>query len=224
MFYDSSYILFIIPAILLALIAQIWIKTSYSKNSKISPNTRYTGEQAGRKIAEGEGFPVEILIQGGPLSDHFDPSRDVVSLSTASKNSSVADIAVTAHEFGHVEQKFTNSFLFNIRSGLVPIVNIGSRLGYILIIAGLILNLLRLAEIGIMLFALTTLFALVTLPIEIDATKRGLAFIKKYNLIEESRMGGAKSVLNAAATTYVAALFTSLLNLFYYVSLVRGRS
>lgn len=223
MFYDSTYILFAIPAFLIALIAQIWISRSYSKYSKMLPDISLTGEQAGYKILEGEGFPVDIIVEGPSLSDHFDPTRDIVKLSTSSKNSSVADIAVTAHEFGHVQQKFSGSILFKIRNGIVPLVNIGSQLGYILIILGLILNLLQLAEIGLILFASTTLFALITLPIEIDATKRGLAFIKKYHLIDESNISGAKSVLNAAATTYIASLLTSLLNLLYFASRIKGR-
>lgn len=220
---DPIYILIALPAFLLALISQIWISSSYSKNSKISPGTSLTGEQAGYKIKEGEGFPVDILIEGPSLSDHFDPTRDLVKLSTSSKNSSVADIAITAHEFGHVDQKFSESVLLKFRNGLVPLVNISSQLGYILIFIGLLLNILQLADIGLVLFASSTLFALITLPIEIDATKRGLAFIKKYNLIDESNISGAKSVLNAAATTYIAALLTSILNLLYYISLVRRR-
>ena len=224
MFYDPLYIFLVfIPALILTIGAQLWIKISYSRNSKVLPGTGITGQQAGNMIKEGEDFPVEIVVQGNSLSDHFDPSRDIVSLSTASQNSSVADIAVTAHEFGHVDQKFSNSPLFKLRNGLVPIVNIGSRLGYILIILGFILSIVQISEIGLILFATTTLFALVTLPIEIDATKRGLAFIKKYKLIQEGNISGAKSVLNAAATTYIASLLTSLLNLIYWIIRVRGR-
>ncbi len=224
MFYDSSYLLFFLPAIVLAGLAQIWISSSYSKNSKIFPKNEITGQEAGRKIVEGEGYPVEIKVQGGKLSDHFDPKNNVVNLSSASMNSSIADIAVTAHEFGHVDQKFSKSLLFNLRMGLVPVVNIGSRVGYVLIILGLILNALQLSEIGLLLFSTTAIFALITVPIEIDATKRGLSFIKKYNLIEEDKMSGAKSVLNAAAMTYVASLVTSLLNVLYFASRIRQRN
>ena len=175
------------------------------------------------RLKEGENFPVDIEIKGEPLSDHFDPGKDIVSISKASLEDSVSTVAVVAHEFGHVQQKFNNSLLFNIRTGLVPVVNIGSRIGYILIIAGLILNILNLAEIGLILFALTTVFALITLPIEIDASKKAFKLIRKYNLISESRIGGAKSVLNAAATTYIASLLTSFLNLMYYASLINRR-
>lgn len=222
--YDYTYLIFVLPAILLALVSQIWISVSYAKNSKIIPRTKLTGEQAGNMIKEGEGYPVDIEIKGPSLSDHFDPRKDIVTLSTSSQKSSVADIAVTAHEFGHVDQKFSNSALFKLRNTLVPIVNIGSRLGYILIILGFALSILQLAEIGLILFASTTVFALITVPIEIDATKRGLSFIKKYRLIEEIHIPNAKSVLNAAAMTYVASLLTSLLNLLYFATRIKGRN
>jgi uncharacterized protein len=223
MIFDPVYFLFLIPGLLLGIIAQIWITSSFSKYSKLSAGTNNTGIDAAEKIKKGEGYPVDIQVKGDALSDHFDPKNNIVSISTAAREGSVAAIAVVAHEFGHVQQKFEKSLLFNIRMGLVPIVNIGSRLGYILIIAGLLLNILNLAELGLILFASTTLFALVTLPIEIDASKKGIAFVRKYNLIEEDRMRGAKSVLYAAGTTYLASLLISLLTLLYYASLIRRR-
>jgi Zn-dependent membrane protease YugP len=217
------YYLYILPGLILALAAQAWISISFGKNSKLSSGSNMTGKEAAERIKSGESLPVDIEVKGEPLSDHFDPSKDIVSISKASLEDSVASIAVVAHEFGHVQQKFSNSLLFNVRTGLVPVVNVGSRLGYILIIVGLILNILDLAQIGLILFALTTLFAFITLPIEIDASRRAMKFVKKYNLISESRRGGAKSVLGAAATTYIAALLTSLLNILYYASLIRRR-
>ena len=223
MFFDPMYFIYILPGFILAVIAQIWISSAFNKYSKLSSGSNMTGQEVAQRIKEGERFPVDIVIQGEKLSDHFDPSKNVVSLSVASLEDSVASVAVVAHEFGHVQQKFSNSLLFNIRTGLVPVVNIGSRLGYILIILGLILNFLNLAQIGLVLFALTTVFALVTLPIEIDASKRAFQLIRKYRLIQESRIDGAKSVLSAAATTYIASLLTSLLNVLYYASLIRRR-
>ncbi len=224
MYFDPIYFIYILPGFILALIAQAWISSSFKKYSLLSNGNNITGEKAAQIIKEGEKFPVDIVVQGPALSDHFDPRKDIVSISKDSLEDSVASVAVVAHEFGHVQQKYTNSFLFNLRTGLVPIVNIGSKLGYILLIAGLILNILGLAQVGLILFALTTVFALVTLPIEIDASKRAFKLIKKYNLISESRIEGAKSILTAAATTYIAALLTSLLNVLYYASLVRKRS
>ncbi len=223
MYFDSSYIIYAIPIFILSIISQIWIKSSYARNSVKFPGNNMTGKEAAEIIKSRNNFPVEIIIQGPALSDHFDPSKNTVSISTESLKSSVADIAVVAHEFGHVAQKFSNSLLFKFRNGLVPVVNIGSNLGLILIAVGLTINILDLAQIGLILFSLTTLFALITVPIERDATKRGLNFIKEYNLIDSDNMSGAKSVLNAASMTYVASLLSSLMNLLYYASRVRKR-
>ncbi|MGI6423612.1 MAG: zinc metallopeptidase [Candidatus Dojkabacteria bacterium] len=223
MYFDPIYYIYIIPGILLALIAQLWITTSFNRNRSIPTGKNITGVEVAQIIKDGESFSVDVEVGGAALTDHFDPTKDLVHISSLSKEDSVASVAVVAHEFGHVEQKFSNSLFFNMRLGLVPIVNIGSRLGYILIIVGLILNMLNLAEIGLMLFALTTVFALITIPIEIDASKRAMRFIKKYNLIDKSRMGRARDILLAAATTYVAALLASLLNILYYASLIRRR-
>lgn len=221
--FDSSYILYAIPVFILSIVSQIWIKSSYAKNSVKSPGTNLTGKDAAEIIKDKNKFPVEILVQGPALSDHFDPSKNTVSISMESMKSSVADIAVVAHEFGHVQQKFTNSSLFKLRNGLVPVVNIGSNLGLVLIMLGLGIDMLGLSKIGLLLFSLTTVFALITVPIERDATRKGLNFIKEYKLVDQEGMAGAKSVLNAASMTYVASLLSSLMNLLYYASRVRRR-
>ena len=223
MYYDSSYILYTIPIFILSIISQIWIKSSYAKNSVKSAGTNLTGKDVAEIIKDRNNFPVEIIVQGPALSDHFDPSKNKVSISMESMKSSVADIAVVAHEFGHVQQKFTNSTLFKLRNGLVPVVNIGSNLGLILIILGLSINILGLSQLGLILFSLTTVFALITIPIERDATKRGLNFIREYHLIDQDGISGAKSVLNASSMTYVASLLSSIMNLLYYTSRVRSR-
>jgi Zn-dependent membrane protease YugP len=223
MYFDPLYTIYILPGLILAIAAQIWITTSFNKYSKLPSGKNITGVDAANIIKEGESFPVSISVGGEKLSDHFDPRRDIVNISQSSLQDTVSSIAVVVHEFGHVQQKFSKSHLFIVRSALVPIVNIGSRLGYILIILGLILNLLGMAQLGLILFASTTLFAFVTLRVEIDASRRAMKLIKKYDLIPESRIGGAKTVLGAAATTYLASLLTSLLNLFYYASLVLRR-
>lgn len=221
--FDSSYILYAIPVFILSIVSQIWIKSSYAKNSVKSPGTNLTGKDAAEIIKDKNKFPVEILVQGPALSDHFDPSKNTVSISMESMKSSVADIAVVAHEFGHVQQKFTNSSLFKLRNGLVPVVNIGSNLGLVLIMLGLGIDMLGLSKIGLLLFSLTTVFALITVPIERDATRKGLNFIIEYKLVDQEGMAGAKSVLNAASMTYVASLLSSLMNLLYYASRVRRR-
>ena len=221
---DPTYYYYALPGLILALIAQILISVRYNKYSKISSGSHMSGLDAANLIKDREDFPVEISTNQGKLQDNFDPRKDVVNISSDNVNSdSVANIAVVAHEFGHVDQKFSSSFLFKLRTFMVPVVNIGSNLGYILFFIGLILNALNLAEVGLILFASTTLFSLVTLPVEFDASKRGMKFIKKYNLIEEGKQNGAKKVLNAAALTYLASFVTSLLNLLYYVNILQGR-
>ncbi|HOF79064.1 MAG TPA: zinc metallopeptidase [Candidatus Dojkabacteria bacterium] len=218
------YFYFALPGLILGLIAQFLISIRYNKYSKIPAESHMTGLDAAELIRDREDFPIDIATNQGKLQDNFDPRKDIVNISSDNINSnSVANIAVVAHEFGHVGQKFSSSFLFKLRTFMVPVVNIGSSLGYVLFFVGLILNALNLAQIGLILFASTTVFALVTLPVEFDASKRGLKFIKKYNLIEADKQSGAKKVLNAAALTYVASFVTSLLNLLYYASILNNR-
>ncbi len=221
---DPMYFYFALPGLILGLIAQFLISIRYNKYSKIPAESHMTGLDAAELIRDKEDFPVDIATNQGKLQDNFDPRKDIVNISSDNINSnSVANIAVVAHEFGHVGQKFSSSFLFKLRTFMVPVVNIGSSLGYVLFFVGLILNALNLAQIGLILFASTTVFALVTLPVEFDASKRGLKLIKKYNLIEADKQSGAKKVLNAAALTYVASFVTSLLNLLYYASILNNR-
>lgn len=221
---DPMYFYFALPGLILGLIAQFLISIRYNKYSKIPAESHMTGLDAAELIKDREDFPIDIATNQGKLQDNFDPRKDIVNISSDNINSnSVANIAVVAHEFGHVGQKFSSSFLFKLRTFMVPVVNIGSSLGYVLFFVGLILNALNLAQIGLILFASTTVFALVTLPVEFDASKRGLKFIKKYNLIEADKQSGAKKVLNAAALTYVASFVTSLLNLLYYASILNNR-
>ncbi len=221
---DPMYFYFALPGLILGLIAQFLISIRYNKYSKIPAESHMTGLDAAELIKDREDFPIDIATNQGKLQDNFDPRKDIVNISSDNINSnSVANIAVVAHEFGHVGQKFSSSFLFKLRTFMIPVVNIGSSLGYMLFFVGLILNALNLAQIGLILFASTTVFALVTLPVEFDASKRGLKFIKKYNLIEADKQSGAKKVLNAAALTYVASFVTSLLNLLYYASILNNR-
>lgn len=221
---DPIYYYFALPGLILGLIAQLLISIRYNKYSKIPAESHMTGLDAAELIRDREDFPIDIATNQGKLQDNFDPRKDIVNISSDNINSnSVANIAVVAHEFGHVGQKFSSSFLFKLRTFMVPVVNIGSSLGYVLFFVGLVLNALNLAQIGLILFASTTVFALVTLPVEFDASKRGLKFIKKYNLIEADKQSGAKKVLNAAALTYVASFVTSLLNLLYYASILNNR-
>jgi hypothetical protein len=221
---NPTYLFFALPGLVLGIIAQILITVRYNKYSEIDSGTKITGLDTAKLIRDRENFPVEISVTQGKLKDHFDPIRDTVRISSDNINSgSIANVAVVAHEFGHVDQKFSSSVLFRIRSFMVPIVNIGSNLGYILFFIGLLINALNLAEIGLILFASTTVFAFLTLPIEFNASSRAMKLINKYNLISKNKRKGARKVLTAAALTYIAGFISSLGNLLYFSSILSGR-
>ena len=226
MFYNlnATYLIFALPGLILAIIAQILIKVRYNKYSKVSSDTNMTGLDVAKLIQDKEDYPVDISTTKGGLQDNFDPRNDTVNISSDNITSdSVANIAVVAHEFGHVQQKFSASILFKIRTFMVPVVNIGSNLGYILFFIGLFINALNLSEIGLLLFSTTLIFSLITLPIEFDASKRGMKFIKNYRLITVDKQKYARKILNAAALSYVAGFVTSLGNILYYASILSGR-
>lgn len=224
-FFDPLFLLFALPGLILALIAQLLVWSAYNAYSRVSAGSNLTGAQAADLINRNEGFGVDIITSPGKLNDYFNPVTNKVNISADNvTNSSVANIAVVAHEFGHVQQKFNATLIFRARTAMVPAVNIGSNVGYILILIGLALSATGLAWAGVILFSFTALFALITLPIEVDASRRGMRIIKKYNLIDSSKLGGARMVLMAAALTYFAALVQSLGQLLYFVLLVSGNS
>ena len=221
---DPVYIYFAIPGFFIVLIAQIYIKVVYNKYSKVQSGSNITGLDAAHIIKENEGYSVDIITTKGKLNDFFDPQKNIVNISSDNTHTdSIANIAVVAHEFGHVQQKELSTKLFKFRNMLIPIVSIGSQVGYVLFFLGLTLQFFNLAQLGLVLFGTTTVFALLSLPIEYDASKRAMRLIEKYDLISEERRYGAKEVLNAAAFTYFAGFMTSLLNLLYYTNLLGRR-
>ena len=222
---DPLYFLFILPGLIIGIIAQILLKSGYGTYSKISAGSSLTGMQAAELLNEKENFGVGFVSKSGTLSDYFDPVKNVVNISSDNAtNGSVANIAVVAHEFGHVQQKQVGQNLFKLRTVMVPAVNFGSGIGYILIIIGLMVASSGLTWLGIALFSTVFLFSLVTLPIELDASRRGMELIKKHNLIATDKLGGAKVVLRAAALTYFAGLVQSLGQLAYFVMLANQNS
>lgn len=229
--FDPLQILFSLPGLIVGLFAQLLLKSSYGTQSRVSAGTNITGMQAAEIINKGEGYNVNFITTPGELNDYYNPSSNTVNLSSDNAtNMSVANIAVVAHEFGHVQQKFSGSTMFAIRSWLVPFVNIGSTLGMILIMVGFGLGIaaniggVSIIWLGVILFSSTTLFSLVTLPIELDASRRGMELIKKYNLIDQDHFSGARAVLNAAALTYFASLVASIGQLLYFVMLAQQSS
>ena len=214
-----------VPGLLLTLWAQNKVKGTYRRYSQVPSTMGMTGAQVAQTILSKMGVQgVRVEPVAGELTDHYDPGAKAVRLSQGIYNStSLAAAAVAAHECGHVLQDVEDYKFMNVRATLVPAVNLGSRLGPMLIIAGLILNFLGLAWLGILFFAAVFLFHIVTLPVEFDASKRALRLIDEYGILQGEENKGARAVLQAAAFTYVATAFYALLNLLYYVFLLLGR-
>ncbi len=225
MFYDSTMIL-LIPALLLALLAQAGMKNAYSKYSKIRTKAGIPASEAALKILYDNGNNEVSVARGqGTLTDHFDPRTQVLSLSEGVYNSaSIAAIGIAAHEAGHAMQKKEGYGPLALRSLVVPAVNFGSTLSVPIFILGLIMSWQPLVTAGIALFSLTVIFALVTLPAEFNASRRAIQMLNGSGLITQEEEKGVKKVLNAAAMTYVASAIGALLQLFRLILLSRGSS
>ncbi len=232
-FFDPTYLLFMVPAFLLMAATSWYVKAAYKKWSQVRAQSGLTGAQAAQRLissasyatAEGQGLrDVRILGIGGNLTDHYDPRDKTLKLSPGVANTpSVAALAIAAHELGHAMQDSEGYLPMRMRSALVPAVNIGSNLGWILIIAGLLLKFTTLAWLGVIAFSAGAVFALFTLPVEFNASARAKRMLAESGIIrDENEQRGVNNVLNAAALTYVAGLVTAVLQLLYYVSLVGG--
>lgn len=225
MFLDPRYICFMAPAFILMLIAQWYVTSSYSKWSRIAARSRLTGAQAASRLISSSGlYNVRVQPIQGNLTDHYDPRSKVLSLSPGVyQGDSVAALAIAAHELGHAMQDQQGYLPLKLRAALVPAVNIGSYLGWILIIIGFALQSTNLAWLGVLVFSGGLVFALATLPVELNASARARQLLTDSGLIaggDEER--GVNTVLNAAALTYVAAVVTAALQLLYYATLVLG--
>lgn len=222
---DPTYILVLI-GLVLCLGASALVNGTMSKYRKLGSSTGLTGAEAARRILNNEGLygvQVECLMEDS--GDHYDPKSNTVRLSYANyHNATVTAVSVAAHECGHAIQHAQEYVFLNFRSALVPVVNIGSRLGVPLIILGVILSWnYWLIQIGIWAFALSLLFQVVTLPVEFNASTRAVAKIDQYGLLGQTEISGAKKVLTAAALTYVAAVASSALQLLRLILLFGGR-
>jgi uncharacterized protein len=225
MFFDVRYMLFMLPAFILMMAVQAYVKSAYSKWSKVPARSRMTGAQAAQRlITQGGLYDVHVEGVAGNLTDHYDPRTKVLRLSQGVYGStSVASLAVAAHELGHAMQDQEGYVPLRFRAALVPAVNIGSYLGWILIIAGIFLRLTELSWLGLLVFSGGALFALATLPVELNASSRAKRLLVETGLIAgEDEERGVNNVLNAAALTYVAALITAVLQLFYWTTVVLG--
>jgi Zn-dependent membrane protease YugP len=231
-FFDPMYLIFMLPGFAFMLWAQSKVKGTYAKYSR-APNARgATGAQAAREVLNSEGlYDVQIEPIAGELTDHYDPRTRVLRLSQGVYNvRSIAAIGIAAHEAGHAIQHARAYAPLKARTAIVPAVNIGSNLGFILLLVGLFVEALRpVAWVGVSLFALTTVFALITLPVEFDASRRAKAVLARIGYVDGGVRGGEEAkgvaaVLNAAAWTYIAGFAVSLLQLLYWVSLLTGTS
>ena len=224
MFYDSSYILVLIGA-LLCLVTSGIVKSTFNKYSKVAASSGLTGKQIAEAIIQREGmYDVRVERVAGSLSDHFNPATKVVNLSeTVYDVPSVAAISVAAHECGHAMQHNEEYFPLKIRSSILPVANFGSKFGLWIVIAGLIISFFRpLIFIGVLLFSFGVLFQIVTLPVEFDASKRALATLSEMGVLQDDEMYGAQKVLKSAAMTYVASAAASILSLIRLLLIAQG--
>lgn len=222
---DPTYIL-VIAGALLCMAASANVNMTFNRYSKTGTKGRITGREAAERILMQAGITdVQIEHISGNLTDHYDPRNKVVRLSDSVYNStSVAAVGVAAHECGHVIQHHTGYVPIKIRSAIVPVVNIGSRLSFPVIILGVIMSSLNLVNIGIVLFGLTFAFQIVTLPVEFNASRRALSILESKGILYQDEWKGARKVLRAAALTYITAAVATLLQLLRLVLLFGRRS
>ena len=226
MFIDPIYLALMLPAILLSLWASFKTKSTFKKYSKQRAMTGMTGAQAAKRMLDMAGIgDVKIAPTNGYLSDHYNPINKTLALSEPVYGSnSIAAIGVACHEAGHAIQHATKYGPLALRSMLVPTANIGSRLGYWVMFAGLIMMGMANSQLGVtvvlvgaVLFSMVLLFQIVTLPVEFDASNRAKALAVEYGIVAEGERSGMDKVLNAAALTYVAAMISTLMTLLYFL-------
>lgn len=231
MYFDYTYIILVLPAVIFSLWASARVNSTFKKYSKERTSNNITGAQAARAVLDANGlYNVPIERVSGKLTDHYDPKTNVIRLSDSVYDStSTAAVGVACHEAGHAVQHSEDYTPVKIRTAIVPITNIGSRLATPLILLGIVLSyfgniFLQIAYLGIICFCLCVFFQLVTLPTEFNASSRAMKAIKSACLLTDSEQKSAKKVLNAAAMTYVAALAVSVMQLLRLVLLVSGRN
>ena len=224
-FYDSYYLILVVPAILISLFAQMKVKSTYNKYSQVMSKNAQTATEITRKILDMNGLQnVKIESVRGTLSDHYDPRANVIRLSDSVRGDvSVASIGVAAHEAGHAIQHAVGYKPIKVRNAILPIANFGSRLSVPLIILGIILSFEPLVTIGILAFSAVLLFQLITLPVEFNASRRALSTLSQNGILQGEELSGAKKVLSAAAMTYVAAVLVSLMQLLRLILINRKR-
>ncbi|MBC7187779.1 MAG: zinc metallopeptidase [Calditrichaeota bacterium] len=224
MFY-SPYDWLLLPAMALALYAQYKVRSTYERFSQIRAAAGLTGAQVASRLLRASNInDVTVEETSGTLSDHYDPAKKVLRLSSGVYASdSIAALGVAAHETGHAEQHATGYLPLRLRHSIVPLANFGSSLAIPLFLVGLLLSIPSLMTLGILFFAGAVLFQVVTLPVEFDASRRALAHLQSAGFLSESEVGGARKVLSAAALTYIAATAVALVHLLRLIMVRRMR-
>ena len=224
-YYDITSIIIMGISLVLTLCAQFYVSGSYKKYKRVKNKTGLSGFETARKILDTNGLEnVHIVETSGELTDHYDSKRKVIRLSKEIFNgTTIASSSVAAHEVGHAIQDKVGYGFMRVRSFILPVVNLSTKLGYFAIVIGFIFGLLDLAYIGIFLLAAMLVFQLITLPVEFNASKRAREELARLNLLETSEISGTRSMLNAAAMTYVASLVTTILELLRLFLIARDR-
>ncbi len=220
-----SYLLFIIPALLISLYAQFTVKSTYNKYSQIRSSRGTTGASAAGLLLQRNGMGGKVAINhiAGQLTDNYDPRNRTLNLSeSVYGSSSIAAIGVAAHEVGHAIQHNQNYAPLQLRASIVPVANFASSASFPILLVGMLLNSLNLILIGIVLFSAVVVFHIVTLPVEFNASRRAVMQLSEAGVISNDEVPMVKKVLGAAAMTYVAATLTAVANLLYYVMIFMG--
>lgn len=222
---DTYYLLLVVPALILSVIAQIQVKTTFRRYQSVASRSGLTAAQACRLILDRNNLQnIGVETVAGELTDHYDPRARVIRLSASvAPSTSVAAIGVAAHEAGHAVQYQQNYFPIRVRAAIIPITQIGTSIAPLLLIAGLLFSYQPLVSVGLLGFFLMVVFQLVTLPVEFNASRRALAALSEGGLMDSTEIAQTRKVLSAAAMTYVAALLVSLANFLRLFLLFGGR-
>lgn len=225
MYFDYYYLILVVPALVISSLAQIFVKSSFAKYSKKMSQRNITGTQAAAYLLKVNGITdVKLGRIKGNLTDHFSPSEKVLRLSDSTFDStSIAAIGVAAHETGHAIQHAKKYFPLTFRNMLVPVANIGSSAGPWLAILGIAMSFPILTDIGILLFAGSVAFYVITLPVEFNASNRAIKILKQNNILSAEELKGVKKVLSAAAMTYVGSALVAMANLLRLILVSKNR-
>ena len=224
-YFDSYYWIILVPAMLIALLAQINVSSTFNRYSRIASRRGLTGAQAAEEVLKAHGvYGVRITRVSGKLTDHYDPRTNTIRLSDAVYGStSIASVGVAAHEAGHAVQYAQEYGPIKLRGAIIPVCNFSSQISILLIILGFALYSRPLFAVGVVLFAVAAFFQVVTLPVEFNASRRAIQSLRDTHMLDDQELRGAKKVLGAAAMTYVAALLVSIAHLLRYILAFNSR-